>query len=175
MDLQIFLDFNSNDENKRENSYSFFLEQLENSNFIFNLFINLKNSTNPLLINIFQLAILECIRKKWSMDSTFWNFEELKFIQNSLIEFLFNDNFEDKSHLIETFRFIILNSDFFIIELIQEFYDLIEQKINSFKDLYIIFKILTFWSKKYSISILNDEDKINYEETIENLNLLLIK
>jgi len=174
MDVSVLYDYVGNDEEKRINSFHIIQEYMENPLYVMEL-IRMVNELGQKDSTVFQLAFLECIRRKWSSDSTFWDENTQSFVIESLLELLFTDNFQDKSHVIESFRFIILSSDYYIIETIKRISDILDSKTHSFKEIANILKIVCFWSKKFAHSDLSIEEQETLLQPIEDLNSTFVK
>lgn len=156
MEISIFQQFYSDNQENVNNAKMTVLKAMENPGYIQTLFQFLQSpesQSNPAIERMIQITILDMIRRFWNDFSEsqteihYWDPQQQNEIAKFLLELLFSTPFEKRGNLIECFRIIIFGSFPANIDFAYQLIQLFDSHTESFQDITTILYISTFWAQ----------------------------
>lgn len=178
MDFNIFLSLTSSDNEERTRAIKFAEELSKDPSIILTLidFIQNNNFENQQLFEIVQLFILDLIRSHWALfdetiETFYWSPEQQHEISYRLLDALLKLKYENRKHIVECFRHIVIKSFPLNVEFAQKIMEIYDSCTNSVEDFETILKIIVFWAKACALRTIPDD----LSNVIEEINLNYVK
>ena len=175
MEFERFAAFSSTNQEELLAVNQEFEEAIQNPEFIEALFSYIEPaSSNPTSLKIILFAIKRMILRKWTQDTVFWEFEAQTQIFNHLLQLILQLPVEYRDLIQDCFARMVTDSDYGIIELIPQIVEDLGQRTD-LSEIYCELQILQRWAQKCYFQPLTDEQKAQYEASIEELNASIVQ